>query len=130
MKTTTPYDSDFNEWCHETAALIRERRWCEIDAEHLAEEIEALANRDRRELDSRLTVLLMNLSLRGPSWKRAVREQRCQIGLMLESSPSLRRVVATTWREVYRHAVDDAIAECPWTPEQVLDSEFYPDAAK
>jgi Domain of unknown function DUF29 len=148
QSSTTPYESDFNAWCRETAALIRERRWSEIDAEHLAEEIEALANRDERELDSRLTVLLMHLlkwhvqsRLRGPSWRSTIREQRRQIGLMLRSSPSLRRVLAGAWTEVYRNAVAGAVdetgvgqesfpVECPWTPDHALDPDFYPEPAK
>jgi hypothetical protein len=146
--STASYESDFNDWCHETAALIRERRWSEIDAEHLAEEIEALAHRDQREFISRLTVLLMHLlkwhiqpKLRSPSWRSTVREQRQQLELLLESSPSLGRLLTSSWLKVYRRAVANAADEtnvdrggfpavCPWTPEQVLDSEFYPDAAK
>ena len=144
QSSSATYESDFIEWCRETAALIRDHRWSKIDAGHLAEEIEALANRDERELDSRLTVLLMHLlkwhvqsRLRSPSWKCTIRVLRRLVGLMIKSSPSLRRVLAGTWAEVYRNAVADAMdetsvdqnrfpAECPWTPDQ----DFYPDPAK
>jgi hypothetical protein len=143
-----PYESDFNEWCRETAALIRERRWSEIDAEHLAEEIEALANRDERELCNRLVVLVMHLlkwhiqaGRRSPSWAHTVREQRNKLRLILDQSPSLNRVARARWSYVYERARRNAIsetglaerhfpAECPWTPDQALDPDFYPEPAK
>jgi hypothetical protein len=145
---TAPHESDFNEWCRETAALIRERRWSEIDAEHLAEEIEASANRDERELWNRLVVLVMHLlkwqiqaGRRSPSWAHTVREQRNKLRLILDQSPSLNRAACARWSYVYERARRNAIAEtglaerhfsaeCPWTPDQVLDPDFYPDPAK
>ncbi len=148
QSSLTPYESDFNLWCHETAALIREGRWKEIDGEHLAEEIEALANRDYREVDSRLAIVLLHLlkwhvqpGRRGSSWENTLAEQRRQLAYIFGSSPSLLRLFTRNWQDVYHYAVRKAVretglperqfpAECPWTPEQVLDAQFYPDAAE
>jgi hypothetical protein len=70
------YDEDFVAWAEQTARLLRQGRLHELDIENLAEEIEAMANRDRRELLSRLTVLLHHLlkwgwqpEKRSGSWK-------------------------------------------------------------
>jgi len=51
---TELYDQDFYQWTQTTAALIRQGKWHEVDADYLAEELESLGKRDRRELESRL----------------------------------------------------------------------------
>src|SRR5258708_24494624 len=55
------YDEDFAIWTAETARLLRARRFHEVDIEHLAEEIEDMGKRYKRELHSRLTVLILHL---------------------------------------------------------------------
>ncbi|HXG20483.1 MAG TPA: DUF29 family protein [Methylomirabilota bacterium] len=48
--TTTPsieknlYDEDFYEWLLTTATLLRQRRFADIDVEHLVEELEGMAS--------------------------------------------------------------------------------------
>ena len=44
------YQLDFNTWTDQTAQLLREGRWAEIDIEHLIEEIEDLGKRDQKPL--------------------------------------------------------------------------------
>jgi hypothetical protein len=55
------YDRDFVLWTEEMARLLRERRFGELDIENLAEKVESMGKRDRREVVSRLEVLLMHL---------------------------------------------------------------------
>lgn len=45
-KMSGTYQVDFNTWTDQTAQLLREGRWAEIDTEHLIEEIEDLGKRD------------------------------------------------------------------------------------
>jgi hypothetical protein len=59
--TTTLYDTDFYTWTTQTAQLLKQRRFSEIDLEHLIEEIEDLGRSEYRALGSRLEVLLMHL---------------------------------------------------------------------
>ena len=47
---TKLYDEDFVVWASETARLLREGRFEEIDVENLVEEVEAMAGRDQREV--------------------------------------------------------------------------------
>ena len=47
------YDEDFYAWAMTTAALLRQRRFAEIDLAHLAEESEDLGKRERRVLEQR-----------------------------------------------------------------------------
>jgi hypothetical protein len=54
----TTYEGDLVLWFERQAAFLRARQFELIDLEHLVEELEAMASRDRRELASRLNVLL------------------------------------------------------------------------
>ena len=137
------YDEDFARWTAETARLLREGRFQEIDVEHVAEEIEDMGNRDHREMLSRLTLVLQHLlkweyqpEKRSKSWRSTMAVQRRELGKLFRHSPSMRRKVAAV-TEVYRDAVEDAALEtdlpeqsfpreCPFTPEQILDRGFLP----
>jgi len=57
----TAYDRDFHAWTQEQAALLRAGHFSELDIEHLTEELESIGASDKRELASRLTVLLTHL---------------------------------------------------------------------
>ncbi len=56
------YEQDFVAWCDDTVAKLKAGHLSDIDIEGLIEEIEGLAGRDRRELESRLEVLLYHKS--------------------------------------------------------------------
>jgi hypothetical protein len=92
------FEQDFFAWAQTTAALIRAGKWQAIDPQSVAEEIESLGKRDRRELGSRLQVLVMYLlkwhylsSERSGSWRDTMEDQRAAILDLLNDSPSLRR---------------------------------------
>src|SRR2546426_519054 len=94
------YDEDFVAWASETARLLRSGRFDKIDVEHLAEEVEDMANRDKRELASRLRVLILHLlkwqqqpGKRSRSWRATIATQRAELKDLLDQSPSLRRVL-------------------------------------
>ena len=48
-------------WSQEQARLLRARRFAEFDIEHLADEIEDVGRSEKRELASRMAVLLAHL---------------------------------------------------------------------
>ena len=143
--TRAIYDEDFVAWAADTAQLLRERRFDEIDVENLAEEVDAMAGRDRRELQSRLAVIVIHLlkwkyqrNKRSRSWQSTIVTQRRELRQLLQQSPSLKREVAESVKEVYPDAVDGAAAEtglsvsafpsaCPFSPEQVLDRTYLPE---
>ena len=138
------YDEDFAIWTAETARLLRAGRFDEVDIEHVAEEIEDMGKRDKRELHSRLTVLILHLL----KWKwqpekqtrgrqSTLLTQRAELDRLLEDSPSLRRTVAAGIAKVYPAVLRSAVletgllptafpSECPFSPEQILDREFLP----
>jgi len=143
MNARELYDLDFFEWTARNAELLREGRFAEADMEHIAEELEDLGKRDRRELESRLEVLLEHLLkwqmqplLRGPGWSRTIAVQRCGIARLLEEAPSLRpridleKSYAAAVRIASREtgfSRDRFPAECPFGLNQVLDDDFFPD---
>jgi len=65
---TSLYDRDFYAWANEQAALLRAGRLTEADIENIAEEIESMGRREKRELVSRLTVLLLHTPIRDHAW--------------------------------------------------------------
>ena len=54
----TPYGRDVILWSQEQARLLRAGRFAELDIEHLADEIEDVGKSEKRELASRMAVLL------------------------------------------------------------------------
>ena len=57
----TDYEKDFHAWTLENAALLRQRRFAEIDVDNIAEELENMGRSERHELVNRLAVLLAHL---------------------------------------------------------------------
>lgn len=141
------YEQDFHQWAMNNAELIRTGRFSEIDFEHIAEELESMGASARKELASRLEVLLMHLlkwqfqpSRRGRSWEITVREQRSKIADHLVDNPSLTNetLLASALARAYKYALLRAALEtglsedsfpktCPYSWEQLMDSSFYPD---
>lgn len=138
------YDGDVVAWALEQAALLRSGRLEAIDALNIAEEIEAVAKSEQRELASRFAVLLCHLlkwqfqpARRSQSWQRTTRDQRAAIASVLAKMPSLRPLLDD--EEWLAHAFNDAVKLaseqtgleefpdiCPWTMQQILDPEFLP----
>ena len=106
---TQLYDRDFVAWCDDTVAKLSASQLESLDVESLIEEIKGLANRERRELESRLRTLLAHLLKRiyvhsvydYRGWENTVSEQRSELELLLKHSPSLRiyfeRLFDETW---------------------------------
>ena len=57
----TLYERDETAWADLTARLVDERRWDKVDADNLSEYLRDIARRDRREVVSRLGVLLTHM---------------------------------------------------------------------
>ena len=141
------YDQDLYTWAMQTARMVREKRFSEIDCASLAEELESMGKTELRALESRLVVLLAHLlewehqpSQRGKSWRRTLIEQRKRICRLLHDSPSLKprlpEILADAYDSALRWAADetgmdesDFPQSCPYTVEQVMDAAFYPGAA-
>ncbi|GAA0587401.1 DUF29 domain-containing protein [Caenispirillum bisanense] len=145
MSKSALYDQDFYAWANEQAALLRAGKLSAADIEHIAEEIESMGKAEKRELVNRLTVLLLHLLkwqfqpvLQGLSWQTTIRLERFDIADLLNDNPSLSAQVTEVMMRAYRRALGEAQLEtglpettfpatCPWTFEQIMDAEFWPD---
>jgi hypothetical protein len=114
----TSYDEDYAAWIGQQVALLRARRFGELDLPNLIEELEALVRSERRELQSRLEVLLTHLlkwdhqpGFRSRSWELTIREQRRKVRELLDESPSLKPALDDIVRKAYRGAVVEAVRQ-------------------
>ena len=144
MSNQALYDLDFYAWANEQAALLRDGRFSEADMAHIAEEIESMGKTEKRELVSRLTVLLLRLlkwqfqpSLRGNSWRNSIRVQRRDVTAHMADNPSLKAMLSQAIDHAYGTAAIEAETEtglsestfpanCPWSFDQMMDPEFWP----
>lgn len=138
------YNEDFDLWLRAQAAFLRERKLDLLDVDNLAEEVEGMAKAQHRELRNRLEVVLIHLlklkfqpGHRSNNWLGTLGEQRSQLGLLIEDSPSMARHVAAYAERAYRSAVKKAALETglpdsafpatnPFTEAQLLDPDFTP----
>ena len=140
------YGRDFFAWTLEQSDALESRRPGTLDWINLAEEIRSLGNSEKNEIESRLLVLLAHLlkwsyqpDRRKPGWAGTVREQRRRIARRLLASPSLAGYPAEVLAEEYADARFSAADEtglavtafpemCPFTIDQALDPDFWPEA--
>jgi len=122
------YDKDFYQWTQVCARLIRERRLDCVDLPNIAEEIRDLGKRDKREVYSRLIVLIAHLlklqiqpERRSQSWIRTIRTQRRELELVLTDSPSLRSRAQRKLPALYTRAVEEALGETGIAPNPLPD---------
>ena len=96
------YQEDETAWLEMMAQLVTERRLQELDYEHLGEYLSDMARRDRREVYSRLAILLTHLleweyqpERRSGSWRGTILEQRSELRLLLESGTLHNHAIAS-----------------------------------
>ncbi len=144
-KNATLYDTDFYAWANEQAALLRAGRLSEADIENIAEEIESTGKSQKRELISRLTVLLVHLmkwryqpGLRGRSWRLTIEQQRLGLEDHIGENPSLKSLLNEAMAKAHRHARLDAErethlprsafpVESPFSFDEAMNPDFWPD---
>lgn len=143
--TTATYATDYAGWARQQAELLRSGRMQEIDLEHIADELDAIMGNEKRELTRRFRVLIAHLlkwryqpEARSNSWRSTIRYQRDDINDLLNDSPSLKPSVPEKIAAAYPKAIALAMdetgkprssfpQECPFTPAELLDDEFWPD---
>jgi hypothetical protein len=145
-KASDLYEQDFYAWSVRQAALLRAGKLSEADIENIVEEIESMGRGEKRELVNRLVVLILHLlkwryqpAFQSKSWQLTVKEQRRRLATHLEENPSLKGKLPAALSEAYDLAKIEAerqtgLAEmtfpatCPFTFEQMMDADFWPDA--
>jgi hypothetical protein len=142
------YDQDFYTWTQTTAAAIRAGEWQDLDARMIAEEIEQLGISRAHAVTSYLKQLTMHLlkwryqperRQTGHSWESSIINARSEIATLLDENPGLRSLLEDFLNKAYptarrlaraqtRLPLSTFPATCPWTLEQVLDDDFWPEA--
>jgi Domain of unknown function DUF29 len=143
----TLYNEDFPLWAERQAALLRARRFDELDLDNLIEEVADLSRRERKSVESYAETILehfLKLALspavrprRG--WLVTVDKQRAK--LARELTPTLRNHLEAELPALYGglrrpvarqlekdHVPADALpAACPYKLDQILDPDWYPE---
>ncbi len=141
----TLYEQDFYRWTQQMATVLRNGPLDQLDIVNIAEEIESLGRSDKRDLRSRLTLLLMHLlkwyyqpEHRSNSWRATLTEQRIRILDLLSESPSLVSFLEGEVSRCYENAKALAVAEtglhqdsfpetCPYALVEVLEQKSLPE---
>lgn len=141
------YQEDETAWLEAMAELVAERRFDELDCENLGEYLHDMARRDRREVYSRLVVLLAHLlkwehqpQRRSGSWRGTILAQRRELRLLLESA-TLRNHAVATLTDAYQEAREQAASEtelpigtfpvdCPRTIDELISRAAEDDAGR
>ena len=139
------HEKDVYGWAVHTAQLLREKKMNEVDFDGIIEELEEMGISNKHALTSRLALVITHLlkwqyqpNKRGHSWKYTIEEQRDEARNYLEENPSLKSKLADIMIKSYRSAMIKAAketsldkktfpAECPYTFEQIMNDEFYPE---
>jgi hypothetical protein len=134
------YEVDETAWLEAMADLIDRGAYRDLDYAHLEEYLSDMARRDRREVESRLVVLIAHVlkwvhqpDQRSRSWRATLVEQ-CQELARLVGRGVLRTHAEAVLSEVYGEAVERAAAEiglpaaafpeeCPYSLDQLLGFE-------
>ncbi len=144
MNIKTLYEQDFHLWAQHHITLLKESKFSDIDIENLIGELESMGKRDKRELASRLIILIAHLlkwqyqaDMQSNSWRVPIIEQRKKIEYLLKNEPRLKGYMAEAITKAYPDAVDLAAEEtelpvslfpksCPYAEQQLL-TKFYPE---
>jgi hypothetical protein len=142
------YEEDYYGWITESTKLMREGKLSQLDIDHLIEEMELMGASIRQEFLNRLVILITHLlkwqyqpNLQGKSWQYTIKEQRYSIKELMEDNPSLKSKCEECFLKAYKRAGLQAEREtglnettfpsfCPYTLEQCLDEEFYPEGGE
>jgi len=138
------YEQDILLWAEDTVVKLKARDFDHLDIEHLIEEIEALGISQRKELTSRLIVLLEHLLKRlyvnSPNdyngWERTIRTQRGELEILLDAVPSLSSRWELSFDKAWQIALKNVRKEYPqitfpseWkydrSTEPMLNGDFW-----
>jgi len=143
-------DDDFYAWLLDQAASLRSRRSNFVEWDAVAEELEAMAAKERRDLVGQLRTVLTHLlkwrysAVRRSesSWRDSIVRARQDATEILDDSRTLQKELLTHLNKAYRQARSLAGSQmrlnkrdwqklfpetCPWDAKrEVLNEDFFP----
>ncbi|OIP73326.1 MAG: hypothetical protein AUK43_00240 [Oscillatoriales cyanobacterium CG2_30_40_61] len=141
------YEQDYYLWLLQTSKLLQEGKLNQVDINSLIEEIDSMGRSEKKEIKSRLIILIEHLlklnywqaekEYNARGWRNTVVEQRLQIDLSLEDSPSLIKVLDESFLDCYNKARISTLQKYqlsgdlfpiqpPFSLEDILDSNYLP----
>ncbi|MBW4484696.1 MAG: DUF29 domain-containing protein [Tildeniella torsiva UHER 1998/13D] len=141
------YDQDFYYWIQQTVHALKHRELEQVDWENLIEEIDSMGRSAKKELKSRLLVILEHLlklmfwesekAQNSRGWRNTLIEQRSELELLLDDSPSLRPMVQEIFAEFYAKARTQVLQKSdlpssviptlpPFSADDALNTDFLP----
>lgn len=138
------YEEDYTLWLDQTANVLKTGDFSQLDITHLVEELEALGSEQRRKVKSYLRQLLKHILFYHywsipeckNHWSVEIDNFRVELKELIQSR-TLYNYLLFVKDEVYRDAVRQAKKKsdlkcfpeiCPYTIEQILDIDFYPES--
>lgn len=142
------YDQDILAWAEQQAAVLRAGKLGALDKEGLLEELEDIGSAQKEALQSLMQKIMEHLlQLEFSSaedardgWEEDIDTFRTQATAKLQNTPSLTHYVddlyrkawplalRKTDRKMHRYGEPATLPrDCPYTREQVLDFDFYPE---
>jgi|LNAP01.1.fsa_nt_gb hypothetical protein len=94
MKTNS-YDGDFSEWAKQQAKLLRSHEFSKLDAENMAEELEAIAREEQRSFRDQIAQIIIfmvhqKVTPDSSDLGTSILDSQLQAQLLLDDSPSLK----------------------------------------
>jgi DNA-binding protein len=139
------HETDAYGWAVHTAQLLRDKKMNEVDFDGIVEELEEMGISNKHALTSRLTLIISHLlkwqfqpNMRSRSWTYTIEEQRKRAKIYINDNPSLKSKLDDIMIKAYDVAISKAASEtsldkknfptqCPYTFEQIMNDEFYPE---
>ncbi len=141
---STLYEKDILLWVEDTVGKLKKHDFENLDIKNLIEEVESLGISQKKELISRLMVLLEHLLKRlyvdSPydynGWERTIRNQRAEIDLLISQVPSLQSRWEISFNDAWKRALLKVKKEyqkvsfpeeCPFeqTIETILNEDIW-----
>lgn len=145
------YEEDFYGWAMANAIFMRKGQLKKLDIDNLIEEIESMGRREKNALISHFSILVAHLlkwhyqpefrtrpdGTVNRSWQLTIKNQRNDLRELLEENPSLKSKVNHFLEKIYLKALvlaeeetglhlETFPQEFPYTIEECLDDEFFP----
>ena len=130
--------TDFYAWTREQANALRRGASNEIDWDNLAEKIETVGRSERREVRSRLALILRHLlkwqyqpERQSRDGRNTISTQREDLSDVIADSPSLKAYQSEILADAYARGSPQCAQrfqmpeDCPWTIDQV-GNNFLP----
>jgi hypothetical protein len=141
---STLYEKDILLWVEDTVSKLKKHDFENLDIKNLIEEVESLGISQKKELISRLMVLLEHLLKRlyvdslydYNGWERTIRNQRAEIDLLISQVPSLQSRWEISFNDAWKRALLKVKKEyqkvyfpeeCPFeqTIETILNEDIW-----